>query len=225
MELASVVPWGRSLEEYQAMFKLSATDLKKAILGCADGPASFNAELTQFGGRAVSIDPIYQFTLEQIRFRIDEVYPLILSQVADNSDQFVWQNIKDVEQLGEVRMRAMGLFLKDYQKGLSEGRYQCASVQKLPFEDGCFDLALCSHFLFLYSEHVDLDQHLQAFRELTRVATEVRVYPLITLNGEPSSYLDPVIQAMNDAGMSADLVPVDYEFQKGAVEMLVVKSR
>ena len=35
-----VVPWGRRLDEYRAMFDLSECDLKRRILGCGDGPAS-----------------------------------------------------------------------------------------------------------------------------------------------------------------------------------------
>ncbi len=46
MKLENVVPWGRSLAEYQAMFALSEEELQKRILGCGDGPASFNAEMT-----------------------------------------------------------------------------------------------------------------------------------------------------------------------------------
>jgi hypothetical protein len=42
----NVVPWGRSYEEYLRMFGLGPDDLKGRILGCADGPASFNSELT-----------------------------------------------------------------------------------------------------------------------------------------------------------------------------------
>lgn len=37
-------PWGRSLEEYQDMFQLSKEDLKSKILGCGDGPSSFNLQ-------------------------------------------------------------------------------------------------------------------------------------------------------------------------------------
>ncbi|MAD80187.1 MAG: SAM-dependent methyltransferase, partial [Planctomycetaceae bacterium] len=33
----------------------------------ADGPASFNAELTARGGSIVSCDPIYEFTADEIR--------------------------------------------------------------------------------------------------------------------------------------------------------------
>lgn len=45
MKLEQVAPFGRSLAEYGSMFALSADDLKKTIIGVADGPASFNAEL------------------------------------------------------------------------------------------------------------------------------------------------------------------------------------
>ena len=49
------------------MFALSEEDLNRRILGSADGPASFNSELTQRGGSMISCDPLYQFTPEQIR--------------------------------------------------------------------------------------------------------------------------------------------------------------
>jgi hypothetical protein len=52
MELSKVVPWGGSLNEYRQVFSLSAEDLHKKILGCADGPASFNAELTPICSRS-----------------------------------------------------------------------------------------------------------------------------------------------------------------------------
>ncbi len=45
--LDQVVPWGRSFDEYRNMFALADTDLRSKILGCADGPESFNAEATQ----------------------------------------------------------------------------------------------------------------------------------------------------------------------------------
>lgn len=75
MELLEVVPWSRSLCEYKEMFSLTAGDLGKKVLGCGDGPACFNAELSAEGDNATSIDPIYCFTPEQIRSRIEEVYP------------------------------------------------------------------------------------------------------------------------------------------------------
>lgn len=35
--LDKVVPWGRSYDEYVAMFALSSDDLRRRILGCGDG--------------------------------------------------------------------------------------------------------------------------------------------------------------------------------------------
>lgn len=96
MELKTVVPWGRSLAEYIEIFSLTKSDLKKAILGCGDGPASFNAELTTKGGNVVSIDPTYQFDSSSLQSRISEVYDEIMPQVHRNPDKYIWKSIPSV---------------------------------------------------------------------------------------------------------------------------------
>ena len=48
----------------------------------------------------------------------------------------------------------MDRFLDDYDVGRLEGRYVAAEFPAIPFDDCSFDLAVCSHFLFLYSEHL-----------------------------------------------------------------------
>jgi len=224
VKLEHVVPWGRSLDEYRLMFRLSDSDLNKRILGCSDGPASFNAQTTAFGGQVVSVDPIYQFTAWQIRSRIDEVYPEVMEQMAIHADDYVWKQIPDLEQLSRVRMGAMATFLADYHPGLEAGRYVHAMLPELPFDDHAFELALCSHFLFLYSEQVDLALHIRAMKELCRVAREVRVYPLVALDGRPSPHVGAVTASLRQSGIEVCLQPVEYEFQKGAVEMLVATS-
>ena len=222
MKLASVVPWGRSLTEYKAMFSLSSYDLNKTILGCADGPASFNAELSKMGGNVISVDPIYQFDAGEIKLRIDEVYSQVIDGASRNRSDYVWKNIPNVETLGKVRMDAMRTFLADYEVAKDTGRYLNASLPVLPFNDGEFEIALCSHYLFLYSEHVNQNQHIMAMKELCRVAKEVRVYPLLSMsNNEESPHLKPAIAELEADGISVSLVEVDYEFQKGATKMLV----
>lgn len=224
MELQSVVPWGRSFSEYQKMFSLSELDLQKNILGCGDGPASFNIEATERGSHVISIDPIYEFSSEQILSRIKEVYPQIMEQVLKNKDDYVWESISNPEELGRVRMASMQTFISDYKKHKVSKRYINASLPTLPFADAEFDLALCSHYLFLYSEHVNQDQHILSIRELCRVAKEVRVYPLLTIgNNEESPHLAPVIKALEASNINTTLVSVNYEFQKGATKMLVAK--
>ena len=225
MELSEVVPWGRSLIEYTEMFSLSSEGLEMTILGCGDGPASFNAELTNKGKKVISVDPIYQFSAEQIQARINEVYSQVIEQVSKNKDDFVWNNIPNVDTLGRVRMNAMRTFLADYETEKDSGRYLNASLPALPFDDGVFDLALCSHYLFLYSEHVNLKQHILSMKELCRVAKEVRVYPLLSISSNlESPHLKPVIADLEANGISLSLVEVGYEFQKGATQMLVAKS-
>jgi hypothetical protein len=65
--LDQVIPWGRSFDEYRRMFAFEDADLGSQILGCADGPASFNAEATRRGAFVVSCDPIYRLLPDDIR--------------------------------------------------------------------------------------------------------------------------------------------------------------
>ena len=224
MELSHIVPWGRSFNEYQEMFCLSTADLNRKILGCGDGPACFNAELTKAGGNVVSIDPIYQFNTQQIRSRIEQVYPEVISQVSNHTDDFVWNTIGNVEELGRIRMQAMENFLNDFEQGKALGRYREASLPVLPFKQAEFDLALCSHYLFLYSEQLDQSQHILSIKELCRVAKEVRVYPLLGLDGIKSKHLEPVINSLKTSEFKVSFQAVNYQFQKGATEMLVIKN-
>ena len=221
--LNEVVPWGRSFDEYVAMFAISEDDLLgKRILGCGDGPAAFNAALARRGGKVVSVDPLYQFSANEIRHRIDVTYPIVMEQTRKNLHDFVWHNIGSVEELGRIRMAAMEEFLSDYPRGLTEGRYIEASLPTLPFKDGEFDLAICSHLLFLYSEHLSGEFHVAAISELCRVAAEVRIFPLLELGAKRSRHLESVLTRLRQGGLAADIEPVAYEFQKGGNEMLRV---
>ena len=117
----------------------------------------------------------------------------------------------------------MSAFLADYPEGVSEGRYVTSELPNLPFPDGTFDLALCSHFLFLYSEHFDASFHLQSLRELCRVAHEVRVFPIVELGSVRSRHVDEVVSRLEMEGFEVCIKRVAYEFQKGGNEMLCVK--
>lgn len=220
MELSSIVPWGRSYAEYCRMFNLGEADLNKSILGCGDGPAAFNAVLSARGGRVTSVDPVYLFSTGQLRTRITQVYDEVLAQLRRHQDDYIWTQIADPAALGEQRMAAMETFLADYDGGRRSGRYCVGSLPELPFENGQFELALCSHFLFLYSEQVSLTEHQAALQELLRLAGEVRIYPLLSLDGETSPHLQPVLDQLSDSGVAWQLEPVNYEFQRGATHML-----
>ena len=224
MILNSIVPWGRNVSEYREMFNLTDDTLKNSkILGCGDGPASFNAEVTALGGSVVSIDPTYQFTTEQIASRIDEVALEVMAEVRKKQEDFVWKNIANPDALYEMRMSAMQIFLADFKRGKEEGRYRYEMLPNLSFKKAQFDLALSSHFLFLYSEHLDEQFHQDAIDEMLRVANEVRIFPLVTLSGEVSRHLTPIMEYLEDKNYSCTVVKTEYEFQKGGNEMLQIK--
>lgn len=223
MKLESVIPWGRSFDEYRRMFNLQGDELQLSILGCADGPASFNAELTRFGGSVISADPVYQFSKHEIAERVKSVYPLVMNELEKNRDNYNWDEFADVQALGDKRMQAMEIFLADYERGVTQGRYVGASLPFLPFESGQFQLALCSHFLFLYADQLDESEHLKAVNELCRVADEVRIYPLVDLKSELSPHLSGVLNAMSNCGIEYRMEDVSYQFQKNALQMLVLR--
>ena len=222
--LEQVVPWGRSFDEYRRMFALSGDDLARRILGCGDGPASFNAQATCRGAVVTSCDPIYQWDASQIRERIAVTYDQILDQARRNADEFVWESIASVDELGAVRMAAMQEFLDDYSHGKAAGRYLPAELPTLPFEDSSFDLALCSHLLFLYSLQLDEEFHHRSIRELCRVAREVRIFPLLALGGERSPYIDRVMARIRADGQDVSIERVPYEFQRGGNEMMRIQA-
>jgi SAM-dependent methyltransferase len=221
--LDKIVPWGRSYDEYMAMFGLTESDQRLRILGCGDGPAAFNAEFTRRAGTIVSIDPLYAFNAKQIQERITATYETVMAQMRENHADYVWTSISSVEELGCVRLSAMDSFLSDYEIGKTQGRYIAGELPLLPFEDNAFDLALSSHFLFLYSAQLSLEFHLQAITEMLRVAHEVRIFPLLTLDGYKSPHLTAVIQSFKNRGFVTEIRRVPYEFQQGGNEMLLVQ--
>jgi hypothetical protein len=225
MKLSSIVPWGRSFAEYRDMFALSEGDLQGRVLGCGDGPASFNAEATVAGIRVVSIDPLYAYTAPEIERRVSEIFETVVSQTRAQAHRFVWDRFSDADSLGLARLNAMQRFLLDYKMGKKAGRYVAASLPDLPFADGSFDLALCSHLLFLYSDHLSLDEHIAAVRELLRVAREVRIFPLLSLSGEPSPYIIPLCKLLSNEGYAIERQVVPYEFMRGGNTMLKSSRR
>ena len=152
--LDKVVPWGRSFDEYVAMFSLSKSDLAGSILGCGDGPASFNSIQTKHGGKVISVDPLYRFSADEIKNRINETYHEIIEQTRKNKKEFVWNNIRSVEELGRIRMKAMEEFLSDYEAGREEEPFPRSAE---------FDFLVHQ----LSQKHVDLAQELSFGHEVS----------------------------------------------------------
>lgn len=223
-ELKNVVPWGRNLEEYTKIFKLTDSDLNNRIISFGDGPASFNSEMIQLEKKVVSLDPIYQFSKAELMQRIDETKETVMEQMRTNQEKFVWKNIKNVEELEEIRMGAMSNFVDDFELGKEQQRYV---HHELPYSTKYdtleFDLGLSSHFLILYSQ-LGLDFHIRSITEMLRISKEIRIFPILNLNATKSEVLDDIITHFN-SDFVVSIESSDYEFQKNGNQMLVIKRK
>ena len=169
----------------------------------------------------VSADPLYQLTRDEIAQRIDETYAQVMDQTEREKHRFVWDAIGSVEALGRTRMQSMQAFLADYDAGGVQGRYLPAALPRLPFRTQSFELALCSHLLLFYAEQLDRDFHRAALRELCRVASEVRIFPIVDVNGNPSPHLE-LGRELEADGYTVEIRSVAYEFQRGGNRMLCI---
>jgi hypothetical protein len=225
VELRETVPWGRSYDEYVRMFALSERDLALPIVGCGDGPAAFNAEMTLRGHRVVSVDPLYRFSAAEIEGRVREIAADMVAGARCKAEAFHWTDFRSPEDLGRRRLEIMEVFLADYENGRTEGRYVEGALPELPFAAGQFQLAVCSHLLFTYSNLLSEDDHVRAIVEMCRVAKEARIFPVLDMfDGGVSRHLTPVIRRLGEHGLSAQLIRVPYEFQRGGNEMLRVTA-
>jgi hypothetical protein len=207
------------------MFSLNESDRELAILDCAGGTASFNAEMTRLGNKVISCDPYYyQRTPVEIDALIQEAYHTVIDFPRELYAYGGNNYFESEEHLANVRRNATLEFLEDFPSGLQQGRYVNASLPDLRFENGQFDLALCSHFLFTYSDRLSTEFHLEAITEMCRVAKEVRVFPLLDRHGMESEHLDPIVTELRNKSFRVEIQEVDYEFQPGGNQMLRVSQ-
>ncbi|MBO5164294.1 MAG: SAM-dependent methyltransferase [Ruminococcus sp.] len=222
-KLDNVVPWGRNIDEYRKMFMLSDNDMKKRIAGFGDGPASFNFQATAQGFSVTSFDPVYQFTREQIAERIEEVRTVVMNQMKHNMENYVWTDIKNLDELENRRMSAMRMFLDDFEQGKAEGRYiyhELPSEVSLP--DNSFDIGLSSHFLLMYTS-LGYDFHIRSITEMLRVCRQIRIFPIVDLDAKKTDLTTDVINYFSKE-YSVRITNTSYEFQKGENKMLIIEK-
>ena len=212
----------RSADEYLAMFDLDLGELRnRRVLDCPGGAASFTARCAQAGINAVAVDPAYvqphTALVEHARAeaRRGNAY------VRANAEHYVWRFFSDADEHDRSRLAAVEQFADDL--AAAPRRYVAGSLTTLPFADRHFDLALSSHLLFTYDDRLDVTFHLAAIRELLRVSDEVRVFPLVGMTSRRSDFVPEVIHAMQGDRVDVLVQRVDYEFQRGGDEMLLVR--
>ncbi len=96
------------------------------------------------------------------------------------------------------------------------------TLPKLSFDNESFDLALCGDYLFAGNETLTDPFHVQALIELARVATEVRVVPIVDKQGQPSKHLGPVLQVLQEQGFGVEVRQVKSTTQNNGHPLLRV---
>lgn len=223
MKLDNIVPFGRSFDEYQKMFSLTQEDLGQSIIGVGDGPASFNAELFDLGKQVISVDPVYTFNTSEIEQQFNSVVDNIIEQARSTPQDWVWSYHRSPDDLKNTRIAVIKRFLADFENGKNTGRYIVGELPTLDFADSQFQLAVCSHLLFLYSEQLSYEFHRASVYEMLRIAAEVRIFPLLTLMLEPSPYVDRLVTELQSNGFEVQIESVSYELQKGGNKMLRIR--
>lgn len=221
--LEKVVPWGRTRKEYIKMFSLSEMDLCKKIASFGDGPASFNYESAIEGHDVISFDIIYQFSRGQLETQINNTKDIVMQQTEQNMQNYIWSEIKDLASLEEMRMGAMCLFLRDFDKGKLDGRYIFHELpDRTDYEDNTFDIGLSSHFLLMYTS-LGYDFHIQSINEMLRICKEIRITPIVDLDGNYTDLTERIIEHYKKI-YHVKIVKTSYEFLKNENQMLYIRK-
>ena len=205
------------------MFDIDVDQLRgRRVLDCSAGAASFVAEAAStHGAHAVAVDPAYALDRDQLTETARQTVETGAAIADRHADRFVWDWYGSREARQTMRKAALSRFVIDYVS--CPQRYRPGSLPSLPCADDEFELALCSHLLFTWADELGCDWHFAAISELARVAGETRIFPtLVQGAGEQVPFWDELMSRLDDAGLAAEKRRVDYEFQVGGNEMLVV---
>ncbi len=209
---------GRTWKEYLKMFNINCDDdlIDRKLLDCAAGASSFTAEMSKRGYNVRAVDIIYDEDADLLCDKCKK-HMEVLVEGLDSVDNFVWSFFDDLKDLEKQRNQACIEFIMDYKN--HSKHYIAADLTNLPFEDGSFNLVLCSHLLFIYDHRLDYEFHLKAIKEMLRVSSnELRIYPLVKNRGLKSKFVKRIINDLPD--IETEIVKVDYEFRKGGNEMI-----
>lgn len=217
-----IVVVGRSYEEYMKMFDLSLNYLKnKRILDCASGASSFTAELSTKGYDVIATDVLYDIDPDVLEEKCENDLLKVMETLSGVEDMYVWNYFKTPDELRKHRMATYQIFINHYQNERSN-KYIKSKLPKLPFEDNEFSLVLSSHFLFLYDDRLSYEFHKDSIQEMLRISKEIRIFPLIGLNGKKSLFVDKIMNNLHNNKVNAEIIKVSYEFMKGGNEMMKI---
>ncbi|KTC73052.1 hypothetical protein Lbir_1104 [Legionella birminghamensis] len=220
--MSKLVLWGHHIDDYREMFDLGENDLKGRILEYGCGPSAFNLEVKPYTRSCISCDPLFSLDASTLKTKTSLVFEDMIAQVRQDHDKYNFADYGGLDGLIEKRRQGMNDFFSDFEQGKKEKRYQGIQNISLPFDSFYFDLALSSHYLFAGLDNQNLDFHMAVIQELTRVAKELRVFPLIDRFDNPSPLLGPVLLLLQQKNYGVEVRTVPYHLQdKGNVMLRV----
>ena len=223
LDLERIVFIGRTFEEYLDMFFLLEEELKgKKILDCPAGACSFTALGNKLGLDVFACDIAYDHSTEDLKNKGLQDVKHAMENMEKVKSNYIWDYFKDIEHLRRHRLIALEDCTDDMVK--SSERYVPVTLPSLPFKDKEFDILLSAHFLFMYADRLDYQFHIDTINELLRVTKEeIRIFPLVDLEGKRYKHLDKLVSYLADNGCIAEEINVPYEFLTNANSMLKIK--
>lgn len=224
LELDRIVFIGRTFEEYLDMFSLSKDSLAgKKILDCPAGACSFAAVGNKQDVDVTAADIAYYHAQEDLLHKGLQDIEYAMERMEKARSHYIWEYFRDTKHLKEHRLSALNNCTDDMKE--SPERYIPVSLPSLPFKDEEFDILLSAHFLFMYADRLDYQFHVKTLQEFLRVTKEeIRIFPIVNLEGKRYEYLDQLISYLLDIGCTVEEVKVQYEFQANANVMLLIKK-
>ncbi len=77
--------------------------------------------------------------------------------------------------------------------------------------------------MFTYDDRFDYEFHLQSILSMAKLSGEIRIFPLVDMNNSKAGSDNPfspfvyrLLDELPEFGLTAEIVPVDFEFQRGA---------
>lgn len=220
-----LVLWGHDLDEYEEMFALSKKDLSLSILEYGCGLSAINQQLNGSAKKIVSIDPLFSKEKEDLFLESSIIFNDMIEIVKHDINKFNFEKYPDLD--GFIAKRKLGIkkFFEDYDLGKKEGRYLKNDHFPIDFNDFTFDYALCSHYFFAGESKSDLKNYFEIIKELTRVAKEVRIFPLIDRFGQPAHLLGPLLLVLQNNNYGVEVKEVAYHLQPEGNAMLRIFAK
>lgn len=224
LNLKNIALIGRTFEEYYNMFDLDDLHGNEIILDVASGVSSFCAEANRQGFNVTASDKIFNLSPYEIEQKCKQDLDMIIKQMPEIADLFVWNYFKNIESLKNQREKAYKLFIEDFRK-YGTRRYVPVEYPITDFGTNQFDISLLSHFLFLYEEHLSYDFHKITILELLRITSkEIRIFPIVNLKGKKSIFIELIMRDKDFGCFQISINRVRYEFMKNGNEMMVIRK-